>query len=148
MSRPNSHWTSEHYLSTLLVVQRLGLDVQVIECRWGDGADEAKLQDILSKDTEKKIKAVAVVHNETTTGVTSDVAKVRFAVCACSAASTIGQSLLACPGHAGLAACIDLVCSALQVRETIDAADHPGRGVQHRATPVARIPARPEACMD
>ena len=36
------------HLSALLAVQRLGLDVQVIECRWGDGADEAKLQDILS----------------------------------------------------------------------------------------------------
>ena len=57
-------------------LQRLGLDVEVVECRWGDGADEAKLQDILSKDKEKKIKAVAVVHNETTTGVTSDIAKV------------------------------------------------------------------------
>ena len=63
--------------SRLLFVQRLGLDVEVIECRWGDGADEAKLQDILSKDKDKKIKAVAVVHNETTTGVTSDIAKVR-----------------------------------------------------------------------
>ena len=58
------------------VLQRLGLDVQVIEGRWGDGADEEKLQDILSKDKDKRIKAVAVVHNETTTGVTSDVAKV------------------------------------------------------------------------
>ena len=50
--------------------------MEVIECRWGDGANEAKLQDILSKDKDKKIKAVAVVHNETTTGVTSDIAKV------------------------------------------------------------------------
>jgi aspartate aminotransferase-like enzyme len=38
-------------------------------CRpWGEGADESILQDILAKDKDKKIKAVAVVHNETTTG--------------------------------------------------------------------------------
>lgn len=38
------------------------------------------LQDILSKDKDKKIKAVAVVHNETTTGVTSDIKGVRAAM--------------------------------------------------------------------
>ena len=63
----------------VLFLQRLGLDVEVIECRWGDGADEDKLQDILSKDKDKKIKAVAVVHNETTTGVTSEIGKVLHA---------------------------------------------------------------------
>ncbi len=41
---------------------------QVVETPWGEGADEGKLEEILRKDTEKKIKAVAVVHNETTTG--------------------------------------------------------------------------------
>lgn len=35
---------------------------------------------MLSKDKEKKIKAVAVVHNETTTGVTSDIKGVRAAM--------------------------------------------------------------------
>jgi phosphoserine aminotransferase len=41
-------------------------------CRpWGEGADESILQDILAKDKDKKIKAVAVVHNETTTGAHS-----------------------------------------------------------------------------
>ena len=44
---------------------------------WGCGADEAKLEQILKADTDKKIKAVAVVHNETTTGVTSDIKQVR-----------------------------------------------------------------------
>lgn len=38
------------------------------------------VQDILSKDKDKKIKAVAVVHNETTTGVTSDIKGVRAAM--------------------------------------------------------------------
>eukprot|EP00958_Prasinococcus_capsulatus_P027527 scaffold5608_cov386-Prasinococcus_capsulatus_cf.AAC.4 len=40
------------------------------------GADEARLQRVLEADTDKKIKAVMVVHNETTTGVTSDIKKV------------------------------------------------------------------------
>ncbi|PRW60237.1 serine--glyoxylate aminotransferase isoform B [Chlorella sorokiniana] len=59
------------------MMQRLGLDVHVIEGRWGDGAYEDKLAEVLKADTEKKIKAVCVVHNETTTGVTSDIPEVR-----------------------------------------------------------------------
>ena len=61
-------------------MQRLGLDVEVIECEWGTGADEAALQKVLAADTHKKIKAVCVVHNETTTGVTSDIGGVRAAM--------------------------------------------------------------------
>lgn len=59
------------------MMQRFGLDVEVVDCRWGDGADEERLAEILKADTEKKIKAVCVVHNETTTGVTSDIGEVR-----------------------------------------------------------------------
>jgi alanine-glyoxylate transaminase/serine-glyoxylate transaminase/serine-pyruvate transaminase len=59
------------------MMQRLGYDVEVIDCRWGDGADEERLAEVLKKDTGKKIKAVCVVHNETTTGVTSDIGEVR-----------------------------------------------------------------------
>eukprot|EP01025_Chloroclados_australasicus_P058866 TRINITY_DN7436_c0_g1_i9.p1 TRINITY_DN7436_c0_g1~~TRINITY_DN7436_c0_g1_i9.p1 ORF type:complete len:529 (+),score=51.14 TRINITY_DN7436_c0_g1_i9:151-1587(+) len=57
--------------------QRLGLDVNVIECRWGDGAYEDKLAEILQADTNKEIKAVCVVHNETATGITSDLPEIR-----------------------------------------------------------------------
>jgi len=60
--------------------QRLGLDVEVIECPWGEGADEGKLLEALKKDTDKKVKGVLVVHNETTTGVTSDIPAVRKAM--------------------------------------------------------------------
>ena len=49
----------------------------VLECEWGEGADEARLEEVLKADSEKQIKAVCVVHNETTTGVTSDIAGVR-----------------------------------------------------------------------
>lgn len=59
------------------MMQRLGLDVHVIDCRWGDGADEERLAEVLKADVDKKIKAVCVVHNETTTGVTSDIPEVR-----------------------------------------------------------------------
>ena len=48
-----------------------------MEVPWGQGADEKKLEQILKADTDKKIKAVGVVHNETTTGVTSDIKQVR-----------------------------------------------------------------------
>jgi alanine-glyoxylate transaminase/serine-glyoxylate transaminase/serine-pyruvate transaminase len=67
------------------MMQRLGLDVTVIEGRWGDGAYEDKLAEVLKADTGKKIKAVCVVHNETTTGVTSDIGEVRCAVLHCAA---------------------------------------------------------------
>ncbi len=55
----------------------LCVQVECVEVPWGCGADEAKLEQILKADTDKKIKAVAVVHNETTTGVTSDIKQVR-----------------------------------------------------------------------
>jgi len=62
------------------MMERLGLDVQVVDRPWGEGADESVLEDILKKDTANKIKAVCVVHNETTTGVTSDIAGCRQAM--------------------------------------------------------------------
>lgn len=59
------------------MMRRLGLDVHVLDERWGDGANEETLRDVLKKDVNKEIKAVCVVHNETTTGVTSDIALCR-----------------------------------------------------------------------
>ncbi|GAX81546.1 hypothetical protein CEUSTIGMA_g8974.t1 [Chlamydomonas eustigma] len=66
------------------MMQRLGLEVQVVDRPWGEGANEGVLEDILKKDTSKKIKAVCVVHNETTTGVTSDIKGCRDAMDAAS----------------------------------------------------------------
>lgn len=59
------------------MMQRLGLNPHVIECKWGDGADEDRMAEVLRADKKAEIKAVAVVHNETTTGVTSDVKRIR-----------------------------------------------------------------------
>ena len=59
------------------MMTRLGLDVTVIECPWGEGAHEGRLAEALAQDAGKQFKAVCVVHNETTTGVTSDIGAVR-----------------------------------------------------------------------
>jgi alanine-glyoxylate transaminase / serine-glyoxylate transaminase / serine-pyruvate transaminase len=59
---------------------RFGLDVEVLSGDWHTGADTARIADALSADKEHAIKAVCVVHNETSTGVTSNVAGVRAAM--------------------------------------------------------------------
>ncbi len=59
---------------------RLGLQVDFIPNDWRHGVDAAAIGDKLKADTHKTIKAVAVVHNETSTGVTSDIAAVRRAM--------------------------------------------------------------------
>jgi alanine-glyoxylate transaminase/serine-glyoxylate transaminase/serine-pyruvate transaminase len=57
--------------------QRLGFEVEIVDCEWGTGVPLDIYRDKLEADTEHKIKAVLVTHNETATGVTSDVAGVR-----------------------------------------------------------------------
>ena len=47
---------------------------------WRRGVQADLIEARLRKDTERKIKAVCVVHNETSTGVTSDIAAVRKAI--------------------------------------------------------------------
>lgn len=62
------------------MAQRLGFELQVIECEWGTGVPVEKIEEALKADTGKKIKAVLACHNETATGVTSDIAGVRRAL--------------------------------------------------------------------
>ncbi|GAA5126491.1 pyridoxal-phosphate-dependent aminotransferase family protein [Pseudonocardia adelaidensis] len=59
---------------------RLGLQVEVIPGDWRHGADPAEIGRRLAADRENTIKAVCVVHNETSTGVTSRVPDVRAAI--------------------------------------------------------------------
>jgi alanine-glyoxylate transaminase/serine-glyoxylate transaminase/serine-pyruvate transaminase len=59
---------------------RLGLEVEVIPGDWRHGVDPDAVAARLSDDRERAIKAVAIVHNETSTGVTSRVADVRTAI--------------------------------------------------------------------
>ncbi|MFK7858463.1 MAG: L-aspartate--glyoxylate aminotransferase BhcA [Granulosicoccus sp.] len=60
--------------------QRHKLDVQIIECAWGDGAPADRFAEILAADKQRSIKAVLATHNETATGVKSDIAAVRGAI--------------------------------------------------------------------
>ena len=62
------------------LAQRLGLDVDVVHGDWRSGVDPAAVESKLADDREHKIRAVLVVHNETSTGVTSRVAEVRRAM--------------------------------------------------------------------
>ncbi|MEL6204479.1 MAG: aminotransferase class V-fold PLP-dependent enzyme [Pseudomonadota bacterium] len=68
--------------STLWVemAERLGLDVEVVDVPWGAGVPVKEYARRLAADCNDEIKAVFVTHNETATGVTSDVAAVRRAL--------------------------------------------------------------------
>ncbi len=57
--------------------QRHNLDVEIIECEWGEGAPADRYGERLAADTNHEIKAVLVTHNETATGVRSDIGAVR-----------------------------------------------------------------------
>lgn len=56
---------------------RLGLQVDFVPGDWRHGVDPEIVESKLAEDRDHSIKAVAVVHNETSTGVTSRVAEVR-----------------------------------------------------------------------
>ena len=60
--------------------QRHGLDVQVVESPWGEGLPTDRYEEILTADTAHQIKVVLATHNETATGVVSDIAAVRNAL--------------------------------------------------------------------
>jgi alanine-glyoxylate transaminase/serine-glyoxylate transaminase/serine-pyruvate transaminase len=59
------------------MARRLGLDVEILETPWGEGAPLERHLATLKADTQQRIKAVLVCQNETATGVTSDVAGIR-----------------------------------------------------------------------
>ncbi len=61
----------------LNMAKRLGLDPVFIPGDWRHGADPAAIEAKLAEDKGKQIKAVMVVHNETSTGVTSRIGEVR-----------------------------------------------------------------------
>lgn len=60
--------------------QRHGLDVQVIDVPWGAGIPADRVGAILADDTDHSIRAVLATHNETATGVRSDIAAIRVAM--------------------------------------------------------------------
>jgi len=62
------------------MAQRLGYDVEILDVEWGEGVPLERTEQVLKADKEHKIKAVLACHNETATGVTSDIAGVRKAL--------------------------------------------------------------------
>ena len=62
------------------MAQRLGFEVEALEVEWGEGVPLERYAEILRADKHHQIKGVLACHNETATGVTSDIAGVRRAL--------------------------------------------------------------------
>ena len=62
------------------MARNLGLDAEFVAGDWRHGVDPAQVEARLAADRDHAIKAVAVVHNETSTGVTSRIAEIRRAM--------------------------------------------------------------------
>ncbi len=60
--------------------QRHGLTVEIVETPWGEDIPADRFEEILRADAAGRIKAVLATHNETATGVLSDIAAVRAAM--------------------------------------------------------------------
>ena len=59
------------------LAQRLGLEVEFLPGDWRHGADPEAIEKRLRADAGKRVKAVCVVHNETSTGVVSRIPEIR-----------------------------------------------------------------------
>lgn len=64
--------------------ERMGFEVVCIEAEWGEGIPVERYAQVLADDKSHEIKAVLATHNETATGVSSDIEQVRQAMDACS----------------------------------------------------------------
>jgi alanine-glyoxylate transaminase/serine-glyoxylate transaminase/serine-pyruvate transaminase len=62
------------------MARRLGLEVELLPGDWRHGVDPERVGATLAEDRAHRIKAICVVHNETSTGVTSRIAEVRRAI--------------------------------------------------------------------
>jgi len=62
------------------IAEKFGLKVDYVPGTWRHGATPAELESRLKADTGHTIKAVMVVHNETSTGVTSRIGELRRAI--------------------------------------------------------------------
>ncbi len=60
--------------------RNLGYKVDVIDVPWGEAASPALVEAALTADSAHEIQGVLLVHNETATGVTSDVGAIRAAI--------------------------------------------------------------------
>ena len=62
------------------MAERLGVNAEFIQGNWRGGADPDQIEALLNEDKAQEIKAVCVVHNETSTGSVSPIAAVRKAI--------------------------------------------------------------------
>jgi aspartate aminotransferase-like enzyme len=58
------------------MAETFGAEVELLNFEWGTAADPEKIRARLSQDTSKRIKAVLITHNETSTGATNDLAAI------------------------------------------------------------------------
>lgn len=62
------------------MAEKWGLRPTMINGDWRTGADPEKIREALAADTDHRFKAICVVHNETSTGVTSRIPEIRAAI--------------------------------------------------------------------
>jgi len=62
------------------MARKFGLEVDFVSTNWRHGVDPQLVEDKLREDTNHLIKSVNVVHNETSTGVTSRISEIRQAI--------------------------------------------------------------------
>ena len=70
-----------HFASTWhKLAMKLGLDAQLLPGSWREGVKTDEIEKALAEDKDNNIKSVCVVHNDTATGITSDIAAIRSAI--------------------------------------------------------------------
>ena len=70
-----------HFASTWYKLAiRLGLNAQLLPGSWREGVKPDEIENILAEDKDRSIKSVCVVHNDTATGITSDIPAIRSAI--------------------------------------------------------------------
>ena len=65
------------------MAERLGFEVELLEVDWGEGVPLDRVEAVLRADARHEIKGILACHNETATGVTSDVGGLRKVNDAC-----------------------------------------------------------------
>jgi len=70
------HFASSWYKLAI----KLGLDAQLLPGSWREGAKPDEIEHVLAEDKDRTIKSVCVVHNDTATGITSEIPAIRSAI--------------------------------------------------------------------
>ena len=63
-----------------VLAEKIGLQVEFVPGNWRRGADPEEIEAKLKADTKREIKALLVVHNDTSTGITTRLAEIRRAM--------------------------------------------------------------------